>query len=78
MEGEVYPDVRTVALAKEDRLLLCSDGLTGMVADVAIANLLREHANPRRACQNLVDAADVADGRDNITVVVVEWEGPSS
>jgi protein phosphatase len=75
MEGEVYPDVRAVKLSAKDRFLLCSDGLTGMVADVAIARLLEEWADPDLVCGSLVSAANAAGGRDNITALVVDWLG---
>ena len=71
MAGEVYPDILSVPLQKGDRLLLCTDGLTGMVPHVEIAALLRERADPQQTCQTLVDAANRAGGKDNVTVVVV-------
>ena len=73
MEGEVYPDVQTVRLREGDRLLLCTDGLTGPVSDDEIAALLRANLDPEAACQALVDAANDAGGKDNITVLVVNW-----
>lgn len=72
MEGDVHPDVRTVELAPGDRLLLCTDGLTGMVDDDAVARILSENAEPEAACRALVDAANAAGGKDNITVVVAD------
>jgi protein phosphatase len=75
MEGDAYPDVRVIKLARDDRILLCSDGLTGMVADNTIAKLLSERSDPELACRALVEAADTAGGRDNITVLVVDWHG---
>ena len=75
MAGEIYPDVRALALQKGDRLLLCSDGLTEMVNDRAIAALLQGHAHPQAACEALVDAANDAGGSDNVTAVIVDWTG---
>jgi serine/threonine protein phosphatase PrpC len=75
MEGDAYPDVRVIELARGDRILLCSDGLTGMVADNNIAKLLGEPSDPELACRALVEAADTAGGRDNITVLVIDWHG---
>ena len=66
VEVDVYP----VELVPGDRLLLCSDGLTGMVQPDDIAATLRVE-RPRRAAAQLVDAANAAGGEDNITVVVV-------
>lgn len=73
MQGVVYPDVRAVELANGDRLLLCSDGLTGMVEDAEIARILGSCADPEAACRALVDAANAAGGKDNVTVVVADW-----
>jgi protein phosphatase len=75
MEGEVYPDVCAVKLSANDRFLLCTDGLTGMVPDATIARLLEECADPGLACRSLVAAANAAGGRDHITALVVDWSG---
>ncbi len=72
MEGEVYPDVRTVELEDGDRLLLCSDGLTNMVGDGKIVEILRVNGEAEAACRGLVEAANEAGGKDNITAVVVD------
>jgi serine/threonine protein phosphatase PrpC len=74
MENVVYPDVRSTAMKKEDRLLLCSDGLSGLLNDRSIAELLLTYPEPQAACKALVDAANAAGGKDNITVVVVAWK----
>jgi protein phosphatase len=71
MEGDVYPDVQTVSLQENDRLLLCSDGLTNLVSDTQIVYLLRVNAEPEAACQALISAANTAGGLDNITALVV-------
>ena len=73
MQGEVYPDVQTVALQKGDRLLLCSDGLTGMVSDEEIATVLNDNPDPQDACHLLVNAANIAGATDNITAIVVDY-----
>jgi len=75
MEGDAYPDVKVIKLARGDRILLCSDGLTGMVADNTIDKLLSKHSDPELACRALVEAANTAGGRDNITVLVVDFHG---
>jgi protein phosphatase len=71
MKEDASPDVRTIPLQNGDRLLLCSDGLTGMVSGLQIEDLLQNNAEPESACQALVDAANEAGGKDNITVLVV-------
>ncbi len=55
-----------------DRVLICSDGLTGMVEDDEIARLLTEAASPSEAAWRLIDAANAAGGHDNTTVAVVD------
>lgn len=79
MEAEqVSPHVRSFALKKGDRLLLCTDGLTGAVDDEQIAAILESQTDCEAACETLVSAANAAGGHDNITVVVVEWLGRSN
>jgi protein phosphatase len=73
MEGEVLPDVRTVGLRKGYQLLLCSDGLTGMLSDNEIASVVCRNLECQETCQQLTDAANVKGGRDNITAVLLRW-----
>ena len=68
------PEVHYAALAAGDRLLLCSDGLTDMVADGALAEVLRQVRPPQETCQALVDLALAGGGRDNVTVIVARLE----
>ena len=66
-------DVSKHALNAGDRLLLCSDGLSGKLPDERIrAILMDEASSPQDACDRLVAAANQAGGEDNITVIVVE------
>jgi len=55
-----------------DRLLLCSDGLTGMVDEERITRILIENPDPQAAADALVEAANEAGGQDNITAVVMD------
>jgi protein phosphatase len=57
-----------------DYLLLCSDGLTRMVSDMAMADAILLCRAPQRICDFLVDQANGNGGADNITVVVVKVE----
>ncbi|MHC4623806.1 MAG: Stp1/IreP family PP2C-type Ser/Thr phosphatase [Planctomycetota bacterium] len=75
MEEEVTPCVRSFMLSKDDRLLLCTDGLTQMVPDERISDILQSHPDSQTACETLVNAANLAGGLDNITVVIVDWPG---
>ncbi len=56
-----------------DRLLICSDGLTAMVDDAQIRQLIETHA-PQEAVRRLIEAANRAGGVDNISVAVVAFE----
>jgi protein phosphatase len=71
VDASVEVDVYPIELASGDRILLCSDGLTGMVQPDEIAATLRREDDPARAAGQLIDAANQAGGEDNITVVVV-------
>jgi protein phosphatase len=71
MPGDALPDSRLLDFFPGDRLLLCSDGLTGMIADGELRRLLSA-PTPELACQRLIAAANAAGGRDNVTAVVVE------
>jgi PPM family protein phosphatase len=75
MEGEALPEVTPFRLRPGDWLLLCSDGLTGMLSDERISGVLREAGRPQAACRRLIDEADAAGGNDNITVLIVAVEG---
>jgi len=61
--------------AAGDRMLLCSDGLTGELTDELITAILQSCENPGDAAQQLVAAAVTAGGRDNVTVVVIDALG---
>jgi protein phosphatase len=74
--SDVEVDALSLTLRDGDRLVLCSDGLTGVVDDAAIARAVREE-RPEAAVDLLVAAANEAGGPDNITIVVVTVEGGS-
>ena len=68
----VTPDMCTLAWQKGDRLLLCSDGLTAMVEEKEIAEILQEEYPSARIVHELVCAANSHGGEDNITVLLLE------
>ena len=70
--GILEVDVLTYALEPGDRLLLCSDGLWGLLEEDEMWRVVGRASTPRRACTQLVDAANAAGGNDNISVVLVE------
>ena len=75
MDDLAQPHIRSFQLCSEDRLLLCSDGLTDMLSDSTIKTILRKNQLPQQAVQCLIDQANQAGGHDNITVVLIDWLG---
>src|SRR3954447_16073610 len=73
-EPFVEVDRQTLPLRDGDVLLLCSDGLTTMITEDAVRDLLADGATLAEAGEALVNAANDAGGRDNITVVLVRVE----
>jgi serine/threonine protein phosphatase PrpC len=72
LEPGVDVDLHPVTLRRGDRLMFCSDGLTDMVSEDEIERMLEDLAEPAKAAQALVDAANDAGGIDNTTVLVVD------
>ena len=59
-----------------DRLLLCSDGLNGMLTDEQILEISQKCPSPVDACKEMVQAAKNAGGLDNITAIIIEMNAP--
>lgn len=73
-QPEERPEMHRIELAAGDRLLLCTDGLTGPLGPETIASLLA--AGPVEAvCERLVHEAYLAGSRDNITAIVIAMTG---
>jgi PPM family protein phosphatase len=73
-EAEVEVDTRSVTARAGDRFLLCSDGLTSMLSEREIATLLTRESSLEAIGRTLVQAANDAGGRDNITVILFDVE----
>jgi PPM family protein phosphatase len=71
---EVKAELHKIHLERGDRLLLCSDGLTEMVPEEKIRRIMDTESNPELACRQLVQCANDAGGKDNVTVVVAHFE----
>ena len=70
---QVDPQVQRFELRGGDKLLLCTDGLTEMVDDSTITQVIREAKCAQSACQDLVDLALAGGGTDNVTVVLAHF-----
>jgi protein phosphatase len=77
-EPEVQVDIQTVPADPGDIFMLCSDGLTTMLADERIRVLIEEAPSLEAATRALVDEANIAGGRDNITVLLFQVEDPAN
>ncbi|HWF35879.1 MAG TPA: Stp1/IreP family PP2C-type Ser/Thr phosphatase [Solirubrobacteraceae bacterium] len=73
-EPEVTVDTWTYPVRAADVILLCSDGLTSMIPEAQVADILRSADSLERAAQALIDEANRAGGRDNITVILFRLE----
>lgn len=73
VDSDVEVDVYVLDFKPHDRVLLCSDGLFGMVDDDLIASVLTDQSDPQRAADQLCEAAVKAGGNDNVTTVIVDF-----
>ncbi len=71
-QGEPFsPDISTSPLPQAGYLLLCTDGLWGVVPQTQISHIIQTAPTPESACQQLIDAANEAGGPDNISAILV-------
>ena len=75
--GTPEPSAIDLPLRSGDWLLLCSDGLNDELEDQEIAAILRVHPAPDAAADELISAALAKGGKDNVSVVLVEYDGPN-
>jgi PPM family protein phosphatase len=76
-QKEVRVEIQRWKLIDGDRLLLCTDGLTDMMDDASIAEVLSRETRSDEACRQLVEGALANGGRDNITVVLAGYSIPA-
>lgn len=72
MEADVPAATRTIEMQPGDRLLLCTDGLWGMLTDSELKAILAEGNDPEVTCRSLLAAGNQAGGEDNLTGVVCD------
>ena len=75
VQDRVGPDIVRVTVRAGDVLMLCTDGLTGPLADRQVLELMLRHEDPVRCCRALTEAACAAGGPDNVTVAVARFIG---
>ena len=73
VDRSIQVDERDLEVAPGDRLLLCTDGLTGMISEGQIREILLETPDPQVAVDELVKGANRAGGIDNITAVILDF-----
>jgi serine/threonine protein phosphatase PrpC len=66
------PEFKWIKLKKDDIILFCSDGLNSMLSNIGIQQILDYNSSPEETCTALIQAANNAGGRDNITLIVVD------
>ncbi len=70
---ELEPEMEMMQIEEGDVILLCSDGLTGMVKDSEITQILETTRTPQEAASTLVECANQHGGADNISTIVVHY-----
>jgi len=73
MKESVIVDVARVEPRQGDLFLLCSDGLSGMVTDPQMQDVLQRTSDLEKACSQLIDLANAAGGNDNVTCVLARY-----
>jgi serine/threonine protein phosphatase PrpC len=71
-KAKIEVDISTHDLALDDCILLCSDGLSGMIDDAHIYNIVMQAVSPQAACDALIEAANAAGGEDNVSAIVIK------
>lgn len=70
--NEAIPDFFEIQLEKDQKVLLCTDGLTNMIEDDEIRDIVMQKQFLDKICEQLIDRANYYGGKDNIGVVVIE------
>jgi serine/threonine protein phosphatase PrpC len=71
IDDDVEPEIRKVSWRNGQCILICSDGLTDMLEDSAILQIVKEFADPDAVCTELMTQASNRGGEDDITVILV-------
>jgi serine/threonine protein phosphatase PrpC len=73
-DADVKVDVQALTWESGDILLLCTDGLSGLIDQYSIESIIKSNANVDQACNELIESALAAGGDDNVTVVILTSE----
>jgi protein phosphatase len=71
----VRPDLTTHQIPRSGHLMLCSDGLWGVVSETEIYRIVSSEQDPAIACKNMIAVANQYGGPDNISIVLVKFLG---
>lgn len=71
-DKEIKVDIFNKKIKKDDVIILCTDGLTNLVSEERIKNVLNEHQNIQDACDTLINIANELGGYDNTTVIIIK------
>ena len=71
----VQPDIQTHQIPKAGHLMLCSDGLWGVISETEIYRIISAESDPVLASHRMIEAANRSGGPDNISVVLVKFQG---
>lgn len=66
------PDTKTATLSRGDRIILCSDGLNGIMSDRKIQSIIEKQDSPVDTCKTFVHKANEFGGDDHITITVMD------
>ncbi|EOT46561.1 MULTISPECIES: Stp1/IreP family PP2C-type Ser/Thr phosphatase [Enterococcus] len=78
MPGLVEVDVTSHFLSAHDYLLLCSDGLTNMLSDAEIKQIIEDYPTMKERVATLVEGANFRGGLDNITAILIHYGGEAN
>lgn len=73
MKDTVLVDVGRIECRDGDEFLVCSDGLSGMVPDPQIQDVLSKVSDLDQACNQLIEMANANGGNDNVTCIIARW-----
>lgn len=70
----VKPDIISISLQEGDLILLCTDGLTDMLKNKEIKDIILNSNNPQKTCEKLIFTANKNGGKDNTTIILIKFE----